>query len=337
MKKVLFLLVAVLTSMLLVAACDQKNQSMFHQLEGPYLGQTPPGKTPEIFAPGILSNSFGNGLIYFNAEGTEVYFSSGIQKPHYLYATFYSHLENGRWTEPVEFPVRRSIFHRAVLNPDGTRMLFISSRATEPKEGETNPTQLYHSDKTEDGNWAEPRAFDLGEEFPHSLSQASIASSGNLYFQAGYHIYGHEDLYFSRYENGQYQTPVALSEAVNGPGHEVHPFIAPDESYLIFDAGREGGFGNNDLYVSFRNADGEWSEAVNMGPNVNSARDERRSSVSTDGKYLFFESYLLERASQLPEQPMTLQDFQEYAASYKNGSANFFWVDAQVIEDLRPE
>jgi len=34
---------------------------------------------------------------------------------------------------------------------------------------------------------------------------------------------------------------------------------------------------------------------------------------------------------------MTLQDFQEYAASYKNGSANFFWVDAQVIEDLRPE
>ena len=38
----------------------------------------------------------------------------------------------------------------------------------------------------------------------------------------------------------------------------AHPFIAPDESYLIWDSEREGGFGESDLYISFRQDDGSW-------------------------------------------------------------------------------
>ena len=91
--------------------------------------------TPEVFAPGILSNGLSNGMIYFVADGTEVYFSSGIEKPYYIGFLFYSHMKDGRWVEPEEFPLRRSIFHRPVLNSEGTKLVLISSRAEETRAG----------------------------------------------------------------------------------------------------------------------------------------------------------------------------------------------------------
>jgi hypothetical protein len=307
----------------------------FHELEGAYLGQDPPGMKRELFAPGILSDGLSNGLISFAANGTEVYFSSGFEKPFYMSIFFSSHMENGRWTEPIEFPVERLTVFRPVLGPDGKRVVFISSKLAEESGDEPNLTRIYFMDKIKEG-WTSPVPVDFGDAFPYSCSQASIASSGNLYFQAGYHIDGDEDIYFSRYEDGEYLPPVRLSGAINGPEHDLHPFISPDESYLIFDSQRSAGFGDNDLYVSFRDDSGDWSTAQNLGKAVNTSNDERRASVSSDGKYLFFESKVSDAASRLPEPPMTLREFQDFLATSENGSADFYWVDSAVIEKLRP-
>jgi len=289
----------------------------------------------ELFAPGLLSDGLFNGLIYFTAGGTEVYFSSGFEKPFYMSIFFYSYMENGKWTEPIEFPVERLTAFRPVLGPAGKRVVFISSRLEEKSGDEPNLTRIYFMDKVDDG-WTSPRPIDFGDAFPYSCGQASIASSGNLYFQAGYHIDGDEDIYFSRYEGGKYLPPVRLSDAVNGPEHDVHPFVSPDESYLIFDSQRPAGFGDNDLYVSFRDDAGGWSEAQNLGQAVNTSNDERRASVSSDGTYLFFESKVSDAASRLPEPPLALQEFRDFLASAENGGKDFYWVDAAVIEELRP-
>ena len=106
---------------------------------------------------------------------------------------------------------------------------------------------------------------------------------------------------------------------------------------MAFDASRPDGFGAQDLSVSFRDEDGNWSEARNLGPNVNTESDERRASVSTDGKYLFFESKILDGNSRLPDPPMTLGSLREFLASPENGGKDFYWVDAAVIAELRPE
>jgi hypothetical protein len=341
---VLFLAVAMSTGIFAVSCNqDQENQSAtqgevsmrFHDLKGPYLGQEPPGMTRELFAPGILSDGLFNGMIYFASGGTEVYFSSGFEKPFYMSIFFSSHMEDERWTEPIEFPVKRLTAFRPVLGPDGKRVLFISSKLEEKSEGEPNPIRIYSMDKVHD-EWTAPTSIDFGDAFPYSCSQASIASSGNLYFQAGYHIDGDEDIYFSMYEDGKYLPPVRLSDTVNGPEHDLHPFVSPDESYLIFDSQRPGGLGNNDLYVSFPDDEGDWTEAQNLGQCVNTQSDERRASVSYDGKYLFFESKTLDAASRLPEPPMTLKGLRDFWASAENGSKDFYWVDAAVIEGLRP-
>lgn len=55
-----------------LAAGERKN---FPLLKGPYLGQKPPGSTPELFAPNIISTCNQHGSVYFSDDGREVYFS----------------------------------------------------------------------------------------------------------------------------------------------------------------------------------------------------------------------------------------------------------------------
>jgi Tol biopolymer transport system component len=341
MKNIFKLLCTLCVTAMVATSCVDKEAAdggfpAFGELNGPYLGQQPPGMTREVFAPGIISDGLFNGLIFFTEDGNEVIFSSGFEKPFYIGMLFHSRIEDGGWTEPVEIPLPRRKCFRPVLNPDGSRVYFISSDLEEPIEGKENLIKIYYIERTADG-LSDPTVIDFGDDFPYSVSQASVASSGNLYFQAGYYIDGDEDIYVSRYENGEYLAPERLPDTINGEQHDLHPCVAPDESFLIFDSPKEGGFGMGDLYISFRDDNGEWTEAVNMGPKVNTESDERRSSLSFDGKYLFFESKLLGEIDLLPDPPLKLAELREFLVSHNNGGKDFYWVDAGVIDGLRPQ
>ncbi len=69
---------------------------------------------------------------------------------------------------------------------------------------------------------------------------------------------------------------------------EHDPFVAPDESYLIFTSTRPGGFGREDLYIGYKKVDGSWTEPKNMGKTINSSGVDFCPMLSPDGKYLFF-------------------------------------------------
>ena len=328
-----FLTVLLLPSLVLASATFATD---FASLKGPYLGQKPPGATRALFAPGILSDGLFNGLIFFSEGGEEVFFSSGFEKPFYMSILFQARIVDGGWTEPLEIPLGRLKAFRPVLAPGGKRIYFISSELDEGAEEEDSPIRIYYVDRDGDG-WSTPRVIDFGDAFPHSCGQVSVAASGSLYFQAGYHIDEDEDIWFAEYEGGRYRAPMQLGDTVNtADGHEVHPVIASDESYLLFDASREAGYGMHDLYVSFPDGQGGWTAARNLGPAVNTAADERRASVSNDGKYLFFESKVPDAASRLPEPPLTLGQMRDFLAGPGNGGSDIYWVDASVIEKLRP-
>ena len=87
-----------------------------------------------------------------------------------------------------------------------------------------------------------------------------------------------------------YTSPEALVGRANSPYADVHPVIAPDESYVIFDSTRPDGMGWADLYISFRRPDGTWGEAVPMGEVVNNRTNNICPSLSPDGEFLFFTS-----------------------------------------------
>ena len=106
--------------------------------------------------------------------------------------------------------------------------------------------------------------------------------------------------------DGAFLPPVRLDAAVNTNGYEADVFVAPDASYLIFCSTREGGLGRGDLYISFKNANGGWSKAVNMGPSINTPHYEYCPFVSKDGNYLFYTS-----------------------------QQDIYWVSTEIIEVLR--
>ncbi len=69
----------------------------------------------------------------------------------------------------------------------------------------------------------------------------------------------------------------------------AHPALTPDDKYLIFVSNIKGGYGQKDLYVSERSANGEFSSPKNMGPEINSFGDEVFPFVSKD-YVLYFSS-----------------------------------------------
>jgi Tol biopolymer transport system component len=115
---------------------------------------------------------------------------------------------------------------------------------------------------------------------------------------------GKNDIYCSRYADGRYQEPRNLGAPVNSTGGEEMPFIAPDGSYLLF-------MREFDLYVSFRSKVNSWSAPFNLGPETNSGEMDLCPMVSADGKYLFF-------------------------LSRRGGESHTWWVEAKVIDNLRP-
>ncbi len=89
---------------------------------------------------------------------------------------------------------------------------------------------------------------------------------------------------------------------MNSTDGDGDPFISPNEDYLIFQSHRSGGFGQADLYISYKKEDGSWTNPRNLGPKINTSEFENAPSVTQDGKYLMFtrrEQWLTEKPSKI--------------------------------------
>jgi WD40-like Beta Propeller Repeat len=315
----------------LMIACDTQNKeskdSHFPVLHGPYLGQSSPGLTPEIFAPGIVSTGFPELFAYFTPDARELYFQ--LWKVPFPVIICMKE-ENGQWTRPAVASFSGRYFAKFCLSPDGNTVVLTSS---EPRSGKGEPTKDYTTrilKRTKNG-WSNP-------EFIEQISGAlapTISSKGNLYFFLEVTHPEKSDIYVSKYKNGVYEPPVRLSDSINSEFYEVDPFIAPDESYIIFCRGGDG-FGSTDLFISFRKEDGTWTKAKNMGKEINSPSIDLCPSVTPDGKYFFFSSNRNNHKT-YSETSLTYEQKIEILSSPENGNSDIYWIDAKIIEELKPK
>lgn len=82
--------------------------------------------------------------------------------------------------------------------------------------------------------------------------------------------------------------PVNLGPNVNSAFEDLAPHVTSDGLVLYFASTRPGA-GGEDLWVSRRAThDGEWGEATNLGPAINSAANERSPALSRNRRLLFF-------------------------------------------------
>ena len=249
------------------------------KLTGPYLGESPPGDSAVLFAVGFLSTDLHSGPV-FSHDGQEVFWSPlGGSTGHILT----SRLTDAGWTAPreVRFPTGPPNSFEPCLSPDGTRLFFISQGSAAEDYKET----IWVATREGDG-WGTPQ---LASPFISALDvywQMSVAENGSLYFHARPMRGG--DIYVSALVGGTYQEPVALGSTVNSDLGEGSPFIAPDESYLIFSRVDRRSSRKAELFISFRTPDGTWAEARSMDGLNQDAVNELCPTVSRDGKYLFF-------------------------------------------------
>lgn len=101
---------------------------------------------------------------------------------------------------------------------------------------------------------------------------------------------GNGSLYVSSLSGNQWTLPEKLDRPVNTSGWELNECISADGSIMYFTSDREEGFGGKDIYRSKRMHNGEWSKAVNLGPIINSSRDDEAPFIHPDGATLFFSS-----------------------------------------------
>ncbi len=289
MQKVYFIFILVIG--LFLNACNTKKQDSkdadSSTEESIYLGQKPPGDTPELFAPDIIRTEFREAEAAFSPDLKEVYFRSYDEglKNDALVANQY---KDNLWAETFVVP-------RGEISPDG-KILYIGNE---------------YREQTPSG-WSKVKS--LGAPFDSIPIMRLTASSKETYYFDDVSSFGDKPpivhIRYSRLIDGIREKPRTLG-IDTGTKLKFHPFIAPDESYIIFDSKLENG--NADIYISFRQKDGSWGAAIKLGNKINTELSDVYGSVTSDGKYFFFRRTL------------------------SNGQKNTMWVDAGFIETLRPK
>ena len=124
-------------------------------------------------------------------------------------------------------------------------------------------------------------------------SQASISCDGSTIFFASEREggLGKSDLYFSkRQADGSWSEPANLGPRINTDDYEEAPFITNDGRTLYFSSYGHPGMGDQDIFMSWLDDNGEWSPPVNLGPPINTAFRELGLFLSADGTTGYFAS-----------------------------------------------
>lgn len=212
------------------------------------------------------------------------------------------------------------------LSPDQTTLFFASNRPLDATSAMEKDYDIWYC-KRPDKNapWSAP--INMG--YPINSDQdefyPSVSSNHNLYFTMDAPSgMGKDDIYVSRYQNGEYQQPEILDSAINSDGYEFNAFISKNEDFLIFTKyNHEGGYGSGDLYISRKDENNRWTEATNMGAEINTKFMEYCPFYDEDTETLYFTS----RRNSIERQEF--EDFsvlESYITASENGLSKIYKV-----------
>lgn len=120
----------------------------------------------------------------------------------------------------------------------------------------------------------------------------SISSDGNYIFFTSCSRNGGKgqcDIWLTSKKNNRWDEPKNLQSPINTKYWESQPSISSDGRMLYFSSDRPGGYGGTDIWVSEFSNSG-WSAPKNLGPTVNTSKDEQFPFIHSDNRTLYFSS-----------------------------------------------
>ena len=247
--------------------------------------------------------------------------------------------KNGIWAQPELAPFNfNGVLYNHInsVSPDGKHLYFYTYS---DREG----SKAWVVNKSEDG-WSQPKLIRLNTiDNPGSVvNEVHETKSGNIYCSGPIvSVPNGRGIVRSKFTDGRYREYESLGTDINfqfdDPYPNHSPTVDPDERFVIFVSRRPGGFGTQDLYISFCQPDDSWGPAINLGQRINTiGTGNSWPQLSPDGKYLFFVGYTKAfNEKDILEKKYTYKELIKIQESILNGRANIYWVNTNFIEKLK--
>ena len=155
-------------------------------------------------------------------------------------------------------------------------LLFTSKRNSLLTIERTSNEDLFYT-KKEDGQWMEAQSFNTINTTYNEGSACLSKDGKTLYFARcnSPDSYGNCDLFEATLNADSAWSNVRnLGTNINTNSWDSHPSLSHSGDTLFFASDRLGGFGLSDIYYSVKNKDGAWQKALNIGPIINTRRNE---------------------------------------------------------------
>ncbi len=177
-----------------------------------------------------------------------------------------------------------------VISPDGKTIYFIVDGSPHG----FGKQDIYFSRKGEDGEWrpSENIGQPLNTEGHDGILSISpdgtSALLGGKYLPGGRKGNGHSMAFM---KGGKWRDPedVVIHDYYND-NLLTSAFLSTSGKYLFLALERKEGYGDLDIYISFKNTDGSWSAPLNLGSTVNTSGTDGTPFLATDEKTLYFSS-----------------------------------------------
>jgi hypothetical protein len=291
--------------------------------------------TPEIFAPGIVSTGHHeHSAPTFSSNGDEMYWSvfPYFRSPQVI---LFSRQLHDKWTEPEAAPFSGQYSDgNPSLSADGKKLFFVSNRPLNPNGVTKDDFDIWVVDREADG-WGEP--WNLGNPVNSSIHEASVSvcENGDIYFTTRGLKDDQSGIFISRYQQGRYSAPQKLTGLFGENVFVGWVYVSPKEEFLIYDLyDHPKSLGSGDLFISFKKESG-WTKAKHMGNVINTSVQDRFGGLSHDGKYLFFVNNKPMYPEHFPK-PLSYKEILHIQGGPGNGFGDVFWVDAGILERLKP-
>lgn len=285
------------------------------------------------FAKSIFSKFSNVRDFTMNNEENEAYFS--LQSPgRELSVIMKIKNVNGIWNDPeISSFSGQYTDLEPFLSPDNLRLYFASNRPISKDSTTTKDFDIWYVErKSTHSTWSEPINIGAPVNTQADEFYPSVAKNNNLYFTCIIDsLDSSDDIFKSEWRNNSYSKPQLLGNGVNTKGAEFNAFIAPDESYLIFGGWlRPDGVGAGDLYISKFN-DGEWLNAVNLGPEINSKQTDFCPFVLNSNLYFTSRrSNVSMKEGGFESVDVLLNEINKY----DNGLSRIYMVDFEKVSKL---
>ena len=257
----------------------------FPVLEGPYLGQEPPGTSPEVFGPGIITvdENFEHSAAVFSPDGTEVYWCTNVDRytergQQGMLRLYFMRMVNGVWSAPQLASFARDLhIERPTFSPDG-QWLFFEYRA---RSGNPDDVDIFVVRRRDTG-WSEPEPVSSTVNSTGIERIQCFTADGSFYFSRN-PFSPREEMFVAKWHDGVFGEPEKLGDDYDSESAEYALVIGPDETYMV--TCQQEAPGSANVFVSYRNDDSTWSDRIKT-PYYSGGF----LALSPDGKYLFIEN-----------------------------------------------